>query len=65
MTLAAAEKFLVSFKLQRYIKKLNQERSEIINNALKNNIENLEVLNEINKKINDANEKLEKLIDIN
>ena len=65
MTLAAAEKFIVSFKLQQYIKKLNQERTEIINNALKNNIENLEILNEINQKINNANEKLEKLIDKN
>ena len=65
MTLAEAEKFIVSFKLQQYIKKLNQERTEIINNALKNNIENLEILNEINQKINNANEKLEKLIDKN
>lgn len=64
MTLDAAEKFIISFKLQQYIKKLNSERTEIINNALKNNISDLETLNEINQKINDANEKLEKLIDI-
>ena len=42
---------------------LKQKRQEIINNALKNNIENPESLNEINEKIRDANEKLEKLID--
>lgn len=65
MTLDAAEKFIISFKLQQYIKKLNSERTDIINNALKNNISDLETLNEINKKINEANEKLEKLIDIN
>jgi len=65
MTLDMAEKFIISFKLQQYIKKLNSERSEIINNALKNNISDLETLKEINQKIDDANEKLEKLIDIN
>ena len=64
MSLADAEKFIISYKLQLYIKNLNSERNEIINNALKNNISDLEILKEINQKIDDANEKLEKLIDI-
>ena len=63
MNLEMAEKFIISFQIQQDIKELKQKRQEIINNALKNNIENPESLNEINEKIRDANEKLEKLID--
>ena len=65
MNLENAEKFIVSFKLQQYIKKLNQERQEIINNGLNNNIPVTDLLHDIDNKINEANNKLEKLIDIN
>ena len=33
LSLKDAEKFIVSFKLQRYIKKLNDEKAEIISNS--------------------------------
>lgn len=64
LSLEDAEKFIVSFKLQKYIEKLNSEKQEIINNALKNNIDCRESLSEIDNKINDAREKLELLLDI-
>lgn len=65
LSLTDAEKFIVSFKLQRYIKSLNDEKQEILKNALENNISDPEILKEIDDKIKDANEKLEKLLDIN
>ena len=65
LSLENAEKFIVSLKLQRYIKKLEQEKQEIINESLKNNTSNTDILNEINNKINDANNKLENLLDMN
>ena len=63
-SLADAEKFIVSFKLQKYIQKLNDEKQQILSNALKNNIDCSENLAEINEKINQAREKLELLLDI-
>ena len=63
-SLSDAEKFLVSYKLQRYIQKLNNEKQQVLSNALKNNIDCSENLAEINNKINQAREKLELLIDI-
>ncbi len=63
MSLQDAEKFIVSFKLQKYIKKLNAEKIEIINNALKNNVSDPEILKDINEKIKNANDKLENLMD--
>ncbi len=60
----AAEKFIVSFKLQKYLKKLEDEKQQILSNALKNNIDCSENLAEINNKINQAREKLELLLDI-
>ena len=63
MSLQDAEKFIVSFKLQKYIKKLNAEKIEIINNALKNNVSAPEILKDINEKIKNANDKLENLMD--
>ena len=65
MDLENAEKFIVSFKLQRYIKQLNNEKQKIIDNALKNNISTTDLLHEIDNKIQDANIKLETLIDMN
>ena len=64
MTLDMAEKFIVSFKLQRYIKMLNQERQKIIEDGLKNNTPVQEQLHELDEKIKDANNKMEKMIDI-
>ncbi len=65
LSLDAAEKFIVSYKLRKYVEKLNLEKQEIISNALKNNIDCKESISEIDNKISDANEKLELLLDIN
>ena len=65
LSLENAEKFIISFKLQRYLKKLESEKQEILSKALKGEDYNSESLNDINNKINDAHEKLELLLDIN
>jgi len=60
-----AEKFIVSYKLRKYLEKLNLEKREIISNALKNNIDYKELISEIDNKIHETNEKLELLLDMN
>ena len=65
LDLESAEKFIVSFKLQRYIKKLETEKQTLLSNALNGENYNQDLLNDINNKIIDAKEKLELLIDIN
>ena len=65
LDLESAEKFIVSFKLQRYIKKLENEKQTLLSNALNGENYNQDLLNDINNKIIDAKEKLELLIDIN
>ena len=60
-----AEKFIVSYKLRKYLEKLNLEKQEVISNALKNNIDYKEPVSEIDNKINETNEKLELLLDMN
>ena len=64
MPLDAAEKFVVSYKLQQYIKHLNKERQKIIEEGLKNNTPVQEQLHDLDEKIADANNKMEKMIDI-
>ena len=64
LSLEDAEKFIVSFKLKKYIERLEIEKKEAIKNALKNNIDCKEIIKEIDEKINEFNEKLEILIDI-
>ena len=64
LSLKDAEKFLVSLKLQIYLKKLENEKQQILSNALKNNIDCSENIKEINNKMNQAREKLELLLDI-
>ena len=65
LSLENAEKFIISFKLQRYIKKLEQEKQTILSNALSDEKYNPDSLNDINLKIKQASEKLELLIDTN
>ena len=66
LSLNDAEKFIVSFKLQRYIKSLNKEKTELLSNIPENADENYRnKLKEIDKNIIEANEKLELLLDIN
>ena len=61
-----AEKFIISFKLQRYIKSLNDEKLNLISNAPENPGKDYhDKLKEIDENIIKANEKLELLLDIN
>ena len=60
-----AEKFIVSFKLQRYIKKLDQEKQQILSDLLNNSESNIEKIKEIDEKIKETHEKLELLLDMN
>ena len=61
LSLENAEKYVVSLKLQRYIQKLNLEKQQLLNNPDATS----EYLQEINKKIIDAQEKLDLLLDMN
>ena len=60
-----AEKFIISFKLQMSLKKLNNERQKIIDDALQNGTDYKEKIKEIDDKIKEISEKIELLIDIN
>ncbi len=64
LSLEDAEKFIISFKLQRYIKKLETEKQVLLSKALSGDEYNSDELNNINNKINEAKEKLELLMDI-
>lgn len=61
----SAEKFIVSFKLQKYIKKLDQEKQQILSDLLNNSESNIEKIKEIDEKIKETHEKLELLLDMN
>ena len=66
LSLENAEKFVISLKLQRYINKLEQERQELLKKSLDNGEKyNQEILEDINKKIEESNTKLELLLDMN
>lgn len=61
-----AEKFIVSFKLQRYLKSLQNEKLNLLSNIPENaGDEYRNKLKEIDENIISANEKLELLLDIN
>jgi DNA primase len=61
-----AEKFIVSFKLQRYIKSLKDEKLKLLSNIPENAGEDYRnKLKEIDENIIKADEKLELLLDIN
>ena len=64
LSLEAAEKFIVSFKLQKYLKKLNDDKQQLLSDALKNNIDYHDNIKEIDDKINEVHEKLELLLDM-
>ena len=61
----SAEKFIVSFKLQKYIQKLDQEKQQILSDLLNNSESNIEKIKEIDEKIKETHEKLELLLDMN
>ena len=62
--LKSAEKYIVSLKLQRYVERLNKEKIEMLQMALSGDTGASVRLDEINKELKNANEKLEKLMDI-
>ena len=64
LSLDSAEKFIISFKLQRYIDKLNSEKQQIISNALQSGSNCMEDIQKIDSQILEAREKLELLLDM-
>lgn len=66
LSIENAEKFIVSLKLQRYLKSLQNEKIELLSNIPENaGDEYRNKLKEIDENIIQANEKLELLLDIN
>lgn len=59
-----AEKFIISFKLQRYIKKLENDKKKLLSDALNGKDYDPQSLKELDEKLKDCNRKLELLIDI-
>ena len=64
LSLENAEKFIVSFKLQRYINKLNTEKQQLLKDALNGGNYDKDLIKDIDIKIDEANKKLELLLDI-
>ena len=60
----AAEKYIISLKLQRYVEKLNLTKKELTNKLLSGDESVREEISKINSDIETANEKLEKLISL-
>ena len=65
LNLENAEKFIISFKLQRYTQKLESEKQQLLKNALNGEKYDSELLEDLNKKIEESNKKLEMLLDMN
>ena len=64
MDVGAAEKYIVSLKLQRYLEKLNAQKREFTNQLLAGDESAREEIKRINDEIEKYNEKLEVLISI-
>ena len=64
MDVGAAEKYIVSLKLQRYLEKLNAQKREFTNQLLAGDDSAREEIQRINDEIEKYNEKLEVLISI-
>ena len=64
LSLQDAEKFIISFKLQRYIKKLETDKKNMLNDALNGKDYNSDLVKEIEEKIIESNKKLDLLLDI-
>ena len=66
LSLKDAEKFIVSFKLQRYVKYLRDEKLKLLSNIPENAGEDYRnKLKEIDENIIKSSEKLELLLDVN
>ena len=63
LSVKEAEKFIISFKLQIEIKKLEKEKQELLSNALNGENYDKELLENIDNKLKDYNNKLELLLD--
>ncbi len=64
LDIKAAERYIVSLKLQRYIQKLNKDKKELIQMALSGDSGAKSQIEKIDSDIKTANEKLESLINI-
>ena len=64
LSIENSEKFIISFKLQRYIKKLENDKKQLLENALNGENYDKELLNDIDKKLTESNSKLELLLDM-
>ncbi|MBS7386636.1 MAG: hypothetical protein KIG73_02890, partial [Alphaproteobacteria bacterium] len=64
MDVGAAEKYIVSLKLQRYLEKLNAQKREFTNQLLAGDDSARDEIQRINDEIEKYNEKLEVLISI-
>ena len=60
----AAEKYIVSLKLQRYVTKLNLTKKELTNKLLSGDESVRDEISKIDSDIKSATEKLEKLISL-
>lgn len=60
----AAEKYIVSLKLQRYIQKLNNDKKELLNKLLAGESVAPDEISKIDAEIESANNNIEKLINI-
>ncbi len=65
LSLKDAEKFIISFKLQRYIKKLESDKQNLLNDALNGKDYDDQLLKEIDNKLTESHQKLELLLDMN
>ncbi|MFQ6778093.1 MAG: DNA primase, partial [Alphaproteobacteria bacterium] len=57
----SAEKFLISVKLKNYLKNLEEQKKSLFDKMVKNNDVNNDEIADIDKKIQETNQKLEKL----
>ncbi len=64
LNLPDAEKFIISFKLQKSVDKLNSEKQQIISNALQNGSSLKDDIEKIDNQIKELREKLELLLDM-
>ena len=65
MDIENAEKFIISFKLQKYVNKLENEKKQLLNDALNSNDFDKEKLQDLDSKLVECNRKLQLLLDTN
>ncbi len=65
LSIKDAEKFIISFKLQRYITKLENDKKQLLFGALNGKEYDKELIKDIDSKLSECSSKLELLLDIN